>query len=73
MAACRQGAVLVITGDVEGTTTNVVRRRVSLSCELPSGHEGAHHDLTNDANWPPTDDDHTHTLVRHEDDPVSER
>jgi hypothetical protein len=66
MAECRQGAVLVITGDVEGTTTNVVRRRVALSCGLPSGHPGAHQDLTHGENWEPRERDEHTTLVRHE-------
>jgi hypothetical protein len=66
MAECRQVAVLVITRDVEGTTTNVVRRRVTLSCGLPSGHEGAHQDLTQGENWDPNERDDRPTLVRHE-------
>jgi hypothetical protein len=68
MAECRQGAVLVITGDVEGTTTNVVRRRLVLNCGLPSGHPGAHRDLVHGETWEGDRADRT-TLVRHEDDP----
>lgn len=67
MAECRQGAVLVITRDVEGTTTNVVRRRLTLTCGLPQGHSGAHQDLVNGENWESDRDERT-TLVRHEDD-----
>lgn len=67
MAECRQVAVLVITGDVEGTTTNVVRRRLTLTCGLPFGHSGAHQDLAHGENWESDKDDRP-TLVRHEDD-----
>jgi hypothetical protein len=68
MAQCRQGAVLVITKDVEGTTTNVVRRRLTLTCGLPSGHAGAHRDLVHGETWESDKGDRT-TLVRHEDEP----
>jgi hypothetical protein len=68
MAECRQGAVLVITGHVEGTTTNVVRRKLMLTCGLSAGHTGAHRDVVHGETWESQRDNRT-TLVRHEDDP----
>jgi hypothetical protein len=68
MAECRQGAVLVITRDVEGTTTNLVRRRLVLTCGLSAGHAGAHRDLAHGETWDGGRDDRT-TLVRQEDEP----
>lgn len=68
MAQCRQAAVLVITGDVEGTTTSLVKRRLTLTCGLPPGHAGAHHDLAHGEQWEGERGDRT-TLVRHEDEP----
>ncbi len=41
----------MITISPEGTTTNVVRRRVDLRCELARGHTGRHRDGTNGEEW----------------------
>ncbi len=66
MQSCGQRAVLVITQTVEGTSTNVARRRIELSCGLELGHAGKHRDLTEAEEW---DDKagHIPTLLRHED------
>ena len=51
VSECGHRAVLVITRSVEGTSTNVVRERFELRCQLPSGHAGEHRDLGADEAW----------------------
>jgi hypothetical protein len=48
---CGHRAVLVITQQVEGTSTSVARRRLELVCSLEQGHAGAHHDGRHDEDW----------------------
>ncbi len=66
MAECGSRAQLIVTLTPEGTTTNIVRRRIELKCGLGEGHEGPHRDELNREEWaggigrPPT-------LLRHED------
>jgi hypothetical protein len=66
MAECGSRAQLLVTLTVEGTTTNIVRRRIELECMLPAGHAGPHRDEKQGEVWergtgrPPT-------LLRHED------
>ena len=71
MAECGSRANLIVTLMPEGTTTNIVRRRVELRCSLGEGHGGPHRDAENREEWeggagtgrPPT-------LLRHEDEDV---
>jgi len=66
MAECGSRAHLIVTLTPEGTTTNIVRRRVELACSLAEGHAGPHRDAKFSEEWegnsarPPT-------LLRHED------
>jgi hypothetical protein len=66
MAECGSRAHLIVTLTPEGTTTNIVRRRVELYCALGQGHAGPHRDAQHAEEWhsgsgrPPT-------LLRHED------
>ena len=66
MAECESRAHLIVTLTPEGTATNIVRRRMELSCGLEPGHTGPHRDLQHGEEWergtgrPPT-------LLRHED------
>ena len=67
MQPCGRRAVLVVTRVVDGTSTSVARRRVELTCQLPAGHAGEHHDTEHHEKW----GDRTSqipTLLRHEDD-----
>jgi hypothetical protein len=66
MSLCGHQAVLVITRTVEGTSTTVARSRTVLTCGLPQGHTGAHHDTKEDERWDGTPGART-TLLRHED------
>ena len=66
MSVCGSRAHLIVTLTPEGTTTNIVRRRMELHCGLGEGHAGPHRDEQNGEEWeggigrPPT-------LLRHED------
>jgi hypothetical protein len=66
MSSCGSRANLIVTLTPEGTTTNIVRRRIELECTLPPGHTGPHRDAQHGEEWergtgrPPT-------LLRHED------
>lgn len=51
MSQCGSQAVLMITTSPEGTTTNVVRRRIELRCGLQEGHSGRHRDGINGEEW----------------------
>lgn len=51
MSDCGHVAVLIITFSPSGTSTNVARSRVTMSCSLASGHEGPHHDAAHDESW----------------------
>lgn len=51
MLRCEERAVLIVTHSVEGTSTNVVRERIELRCDLASGHEGAHEDSQRKERW----------------------
>ncbi|HLV20082.1 MAG TPA: hypothetical protein VKZ49_04340 [Polyangiaceae bacterium] len=57
--------MLVITQSVEGTATNVARRRVELCCERPLGHAGAHRDERAGEEWD-ADSPEGRTILRHE-------
>jgi hypothetical protein len=64
---CGHRAILVVTRTVEGTSTTVARRRVELTCSLPTGHPGPHRDARHPEEW----DAHASqrpTLLRHEED-----
>jgi hypothetical protein len=66
MKLCGERAVLVITRTVDGTSTSVARSRTELSCQLPSGHAGAHVDTEHAEQWESKPGDRP-TLLRHED------
>jgi len=51
MPECGSRALLIVTLMPEGTTTNVVRRRVELQCGLGLGHEGPHRDTRHGEEW----------------------
>lgn len=66
MSKCGQHAVLIVTREVEGTSTSVARTRVELKCGLESGHEGPHRDLEHEEEWETTDTTGFNALLRHE-------
>jgi hypothetical protein len=66
MPACGHQALLVVTQNVEGTTTSVARKRVELRCSLPNKHDGPHHDESHGERWEGKRDQ-KQTILRHED------
>ncbi|MEI9949286.1 MAG: hypothetical protein WDO74_09945 [Pseudomonadota bacterium] len=51
MMACDARAVLLVTRQMEGTSTNVARQRIELYCSLPPGHAGPHRDENQKQQW----------------------
>jgi hypothetical protein len=49
--ACDARAVLLVTRQMEGTSTNVAQQRIELYCSLPKDHEGAHRDSPHNQEW----------------------
>ena len=65
---CTHRAVLIITRDVEGTSTNVARERKNLSCGLEKDHSGDHRDFQYEESWDDEGKTLTHILVHVEKD-----
>jgi hypothetical protein len=49
--ACDARAVLLVTRQIEGTSTNVARQRIELHCSLLPDHGGPHRDETHAQEW----------------------
>jgi len=49
--ACDARAVLLVTRQMEGTSTHVAQQRIELHCSLPPDHEGPHRDETEGQEW----------------------
>jgi len=49
--ACDARAVLIVTRQIEGTSTNVARQRIELHCSLSPGHDGPHRDEAHAQEW----------------------
>jgi len=49
--ACDTHAVLLVTRQIEGTSTNVARQRIELHCSLEPGHPGPHRDEAQAQEW----------------------
>ena len=48
---CDVRAVLIVTRQMEGTSTNVARQRCELHCGLATGHTGPHRDAAFEQEW----------------------
>ncbi len=48
---CESRAILIVTREIAGTSTNVAERRVQLACALEKGHEGPHQDNSEGEEW----------------------
>ena len=48
---CDARAVLLVTRQMEGTSTHVAQQRIELHCSLQPAHEGAHRDAAHDQEW----------------------
>ncbi|MBI4702878.1 MAG: hypothetical protein HY744_17310 [Deltaproteobacteria bacterium] len=64
--ACSHRAVLIVTCSVQGTSSNLAKRRVDLRCGKPAGHDGPHSDAEHGESWEDRGCELTHVL-RHED------
>ena len=60
--ACEHRAVLIITRDVKGTSSNLAAGRTELQCNKPEGHEGLHEDEKAGESWKDRGDVVTHIL-----------
>jgi mannose-6-phosphate isomerase-like protein (cupin superfamily) len=49
--ACEATAVLLVTRQMEGTSTNVARQRIELYCSLSPEHDGPHRDEKHAQEW----------------------
>ena len=49
--ACDARAVLLVTRQMEGTSTNIARQRVELYCSLEPNHAGPHRDVAHAQEW----------------------
>jgi hypothetical protein len=63
--SCKHRAILIVTHAIEGTSTNVAKTRVELTCGEPEGHAGQHHDKRRGERWDDRGNQLTH-LLRHD-------
>ena len=63
---CPHRALLIVTRTVEGTSSNVAKRRVELRCGQPAGHGGPHVDAEHDEQWEDRGHRMSH-ILRHDD------
>lgn len=68
---CRHRAVVIVTREVQGTSTNVALERRNLSCCLERGHEGSHWDSQFEEAWEDKGPQLTH-ILRHQSEDVPE-
>ncbi len=61
---CPHQAVLIVTAEIEGTSSSVAKRRLELQCSLEEGHEGEHVDERTDERWQDNGKQRSH-VVRH--------
>jgi hypothetical protein len=64
---CQHQAVLIETHPVEGTASNVAKRRVDLRCSLQAGHDSPHKDEEHAEEWADRGAMMT-TILRHDED-----
>ena len=48
---CDVTAVLLVTRQMEGTSTNVAQQRIELHCSLERDHSGPHRDEAHSQEW----------------------
>ena len=63
---CSHRAVLIVTREVAGTSTNVARERKNLTCGKEAGHQGRHEDAQYEESWDDEGKQLTHILVHEE-------
>ncbi len=60
--SCSHRAVIIITRDVRGTSSNLAASRTELACGKPDGHDGLHEDTAKGESWKDRGDTMTHIL-----------
>jgi hypothetical protein len=63
---CEHQAILIVTQSVEGTASNVAKRRVEMRCGEIKGHQGPHRDPARSRTWEDRGTPLTH-IIDHED------
>jgi len=66
---CDVTAVLLVTRQIEGTSTHVASQRIELHCSLPTDHSGPHRDEAHAQEWEVVTG-RASMVVRDEDEPV---
>ncbi len=67
--ACKHRAVLILTRDVKGTSSNLAAGRRELQCTKADGHEGPHEDEGAGETWSDRGDVLTHILRQEGEEP----
>ena len=49
--ACEHRAVILVTGDVPGTSSNIAKERIEINCDLGDAHEGQHQNDEHNEKW----------------------
>jgi hypothetical protein len=60
--SCPHRAVLIITREVQHTSTSLARKRIELQCNEAAGHAGPHRDSGADESWKDRGEELTHLL-----------
>ncbi len=60
--ACKHHAVVIVTRDVRGTSSNLAASRTRIQCSKQEGHDGPHEDPTAGETWESRGDVMTHIL-----------
>jgi len=60
--ACEHRAIVIVTRDVKGTSSNLASSRTEIACTKPAGHEGLHEDSASGNSWKDRGDTLTHIL-----------
>jgi hypothetical protein len=63
--ACKHRAIIIVTGDVPGTSSSIAKHRVELGCELEAAHDGPHRSDEHDESWEDRGGPLTH-IIRHD-------
>ena len=49
--ACLHRAIVLVTGDVPGTSSSIAKERFEICCDLDEAHEGPHRNEEHNENW----------------------
>ncbi len=49
--ACPHRAIIIVTGDVPGTSSSIAKERFEVSCDLEDAHGGPHRNEEHSEHW----------------------